>query len=400
MREVVVVSPLRTPVGVFGGSLSGIKAEDLAAHIFRAVLDRTGVDPAILDDVILGCVAQPYDAANIARVAALKAGVPFHVPGFTIQRNCASGIQVITSAYQAIQAGDGEIFLVGGSESMSNVPYTLKKARWGLRLRHAELSDGLWDALTDPVAGLIMGLTAENLVEKYNITREEMDRYAVESHRRAAAAQAAGKFKDEIVPVEVTQRVRGQKVKKAVDADEGIRPDLTLEKAAQYPPVFKKGGTVTAANACPINDGAAAMLVMTAEKAAELGLKPMARVVGYAYAGVDPAYMGIGPAYSIPKVLKKTGLKLDDIGIIELNEAFAAQIIADDIELKRQGYELDFEKVNPNGGAIALGHPVGATGSKLTATLLYEMHRSGIRYGMVTMCVGGGQGGAMIFEKV
>ncbi len=400
MKEVVIVSPLRTPVGVFGGSLSSLHAEDLAAHVFRTVLDRTGIDPAMLDDVILGCVAQPYDAANIARVSALKAGIPFEVPGYTIQRNCASSIQVITSAYQAIQAGDGEIFLVGGSESMSSVPYTLKKARWGLRLRHSELSDGLWDSLTDPVAGLIMGLTAENLVEKYGITREEMDRYAVESHRRAAAAQAAGKFKDEIVPVEVIQRVHGQKIKKIVDSDEGIKPDLTLEKAAQYRPVFKKGGTVTAANSCPINDGAAAMLVMTAEKAVELGLEPMARVVGYAYAGVDPAYMGIGPVYSIPKALKKTGLKLEDIGVIELNEAFAAQVIADDIELKRQGYKLDFEKVNPNGGAIALGHPVGATGSKLTATVLREMRRNGIRYGMVTMCVGGGQGGTMIFERL
>ena len=401
MKEVVVVNPIRTPMGSHGGALRSKRAQDLAEIVFRAVLEQTGLDPALLDEVILGCIGQPSDAANIGRVAALMAGVPIEVPGFTVQRNCASGMQSVTSAYQAIQAGDGEIYLCGGVESMSNIPYILKKARWGYKLRHAELTDALWEGLTDPICGLVMGGTAENLAEKYNISREEQDKYAIQSHKKAFMAQRMGKFDDEIAPVEIIKRVAGKEVaREKIIHDETINPSLTVQKAALYPTVFKKGGTVTPANACPISDGAAALIVCTAEKAEELGLKPTARVVAYAYAGVDPAYMGIGPAFAIPKVLKKANLGMDDIDLIELNEAFAAQVLADVKELESQGFGWDWEKVNVNGGAIALGHPVGCTAAKLIATLTHEMQRREARYGMDTMCVGGGQGGALILERI
>ncbi len=401
MKKVVIVSPVRTPVGSHGGALRSKSAQELAEIVFRAVLERTGLDPAALDEVIMGNIGQPSEAINIARVAALMAGVPIEVPGFTVQRNCASGMQPITSAYQAIQAGDGEVYLCGGVESMSNIPYTLKDARWGYKLRHAQLTDALWDGLTDPICGLLMGGTAENLAEKYEISREEQDKYAIQSHKKAFMAQRMAKFNDEIVPVEIVKRVAGQEVaREKIIQDETINPGLTVQKAALYPTIFKKEGTVTPANACPISDAAAAMIVCTAEKAKELGLKPTARVVSYAYAGVDPAYMGIGPAFAMPKALKKAGLTMDDIDLIELNEAFAAQVLADAKEMEAQGHNWDWEKVNVNGGAIALGHPVGCTAAKLIATLTHEMQRREARYGMDTMCVGGGQGGALILERI
>jgi acetyl-CoA C-acetyltransferase len=392
---------MRTPVGAHGGALRSKRAQDLAEIVFRAVIERTGLDPAVLDEVILGNIGQPSDAANIGRVAALMAGVPMDVPGFTVQRNCASGIQSVTSAYQAIQSGDGEVFLCGGTESMSNIPYLLKQARWGYKLRHAELTDGLWEGLTDPICDQIMGRTAENLAEKYGISREEQDKYAIQSHKKAFMAQRMGKFDDEIVPVEVVKKVAGREVaREKITQDETINPGLTVQKAALYPTVFKKDGTVTPANACPISDGAAAMIVCTAEKAQELGLKPTARIVTYAYAAVDPAYMGIGPAFAVPKALKRAGLSLDDIDLIELNEAFAAQVLSDAKELEAQGHNWDWDKVNVNGGAIALGHPVGCTAAKLVATLTHEMQRREVRYGMDTMCVGGGQGGCLILERI
>jgi acetyl-CoA C-acetyltransferase len=401
VKEVVIVNPVRTPVGSHGGALRSKRAQDLAEIVFRAVLEQTGLDPAILDEVILGNIGQPSDAANIARVAALMAGVPIDVPGFTVQRNCASGIQSVTSAYQAIQAGDGEIYLCGGTESMSNIPYILKKARWGYKLRHAELTDALWEGLTDPICEQVMGRTAENLAEKYAISREEQDEYAVQSHKKAFMAQRMGKFDDEIVPVEIIKKVAGQEVaREPIIHDETINAGLTVQKAALYPTVFKKDGTVTPANACPISDGAAAMIVCTAEKAQELGLKPTARIVSYAYAAVDPAYMGIGPAFAMPKALKRAGLSLDDIGLIELNEAFAAQCLAVVKEMVAQGHSWDWEKVNVNGGAIALGHPVGCTAAKLAATLTHEMQRREVQYGIDTMCVGGGQGGCLILERI
>jgi len=401
VKEVVIVSPVRTPVGSHGGALRSKQAQDLAEIVFRAVFERTGLDPAALDEVILGNIGQPSDAANIGRVASLMAGVPVEVPAFTVQRNCASGMQSVTSAYQAIQTGDGEVYLCGGAESMSNIPYLLKQARWGYKLRHAELTDALWEGLTDPICNQIMGRTAENLAERYSLSREEQDEYAVQSHKKAFMAQRMAKFAEEIVPVEIVKKVAGQEVaREKIVHDETINPGLTVQKAALYPTVFKENGTVTPANACPISDGAAAMIVCTAEKAGQLGLKPTARVVSYAYAGVDPAYMGIGPAFAMPKALERAGLKLEDIDLIELNEAFAAQVLAVAKEMESQGYGWDWEKVNVNGGAIALGHPVGCTAAKLIATLTHEMQRREARYGIDTMCVGGGQGGCLILERI
>ena len=401
MKEIVIVNPVRTAVGAHGGALRDKRAQDLAEIVFRAVIEQMGLDPAVLDEVILGNIGQPSDAANIARVSALMAGVPIEVPAFTVQRNCASGMQSITSACQAIQAGDGEIYLCGGTESMSNIPYILKKARWGYKLRHAELTDALWEGLTDPICDQVMGRTAENLAEKYTITREAQDEYAVQSHKKAFMAQRMGKFNDEVVPVEIVKKVAGQEVaREQIIQDETINAGLTVQKAALYPTVFKENGTVTPANACPISDGAAAMIVCMVEKAQELGLKPTARVVSYAYAAVDPAYMGIGPAFAMPKALKRAGLSLDDIGLIELNEAFAAQCLSVAKEMIAQGHNWDWEKVNVNGGAIALGHPVGCTAAKLVATLTHEMQRREVQYGIDTMCVGGGQGGCLILERI
>jgi len=398
MKEVVIVAGVRTPVGKHGGAFRDLPAQHLAAVVIEELLKRTQIDPNLIDEVIFGCIGQYSDAPNVARVAALMAGVPVHVPAYTVQRNCASGIQPITCAYQAIQAGDGEIFIVGGTESMSTAPYCVRGARWGLRLRSTEFIDTLWEGLTDPLCGQIMGRTAENLAMLYGITREEQDKYAVQSHRKAFMATRMGKFKEEIVPVVVSKKAAGQEVApEIVSEDETINPSLTVERAALYPPVFMKGGTVTPANACPISDGAAALLVMTAEKAKALGYEPMAYIRSYAYAAVPPEIMGIGPARAIPLALKKAGLTLKDIDLIELNEAFAAQVLAVGREMEKYGW--DWDKVNVNGGAIALGHPVGCTGSKLTVTIIHEMKRRNAQFGLVTMCVGGGQGGALILER-
>ena len=406
MKDVVLVGGVRTPCGMHGGALRDMRAQDLAKLVFQEVIKRTGIDPGGIDEVILASIGQPSDAANIARVAALMAGVPEHVPAFTVQRNCASGLQAITSAYQSIQSDDGELFLVGGTESMSNIPYILKGARWGLKLRHSELTDALWEGLTDPIVNQIMGRTAENLAEMYELTRQAQDEYAIQSHKKAFMANRQEKFKDEIVPVEIVKKVAGQEVaREQITQDEGINPTLSMQKAAMYPTVFKKGGTVTPANSCPISDGASALLVMPAEKAKALGFKPMARIVAYDYAAVNPAIMGIGPAKAIPKMwakMNKRGInvKFEDVELIELNEAFAAQVLADVKDLTANGWAWDWKKVNVNGGAIALGHPVGATGAKLTVTLTNEMKRRNARYGIVTMCVGGGQGGVMLIENV
>nr|MBC7245160.1 thiolase family protein [Chloroflexota bacterium] len=398
MKEVVIVGGVRTPIGRHGGGLKDITAQDLAARVIKEVLNRTKLDPALIDDVIFGCCGQLSDAPNLGRVAALMAGIPKEVPGYTVQRNCASGQVAITNAFQAIQAEDGEIFMCGGTESMSNAPYMVRGARWGLKLRHTTFIDSLWEGLTDPICNQIMGRTAENLAEMYHISRQEQDEYAVQSHKKAFMATRTGRFKDEIVPVEVKKKVAGQEVaSELITQDECINPGLTVQKAALYPAVFKEGGTVTPANACPISDGAAACLVMTADKAKELGLEPMAYIRGYAYAGVDPAIMGIGPAYAVPKALKKAGLKLTDMELIELNEAFAAQVLSVGKELAQYGWNWD--KVNVNGGAIALGHPVGCSGTRIVVTLLYEMQKRGLSLGLATECVGGGQGAAIVLER-
>ena len=385
-KEVVIVGGVRTPVGLFGGALKDLTADQMLEIVFKETINRTGIDPKIIDGAIAGCIGMPSNAANVTRVAAMRAGLKPEASAYTVQRNCSSGILSITSAYQAIQAGDGEIFLVGGTESMSTSPYVMWKARWGYRLRHGKLIDGLWEGLTDPVVDQIMGRTAENVAEKWGITREEQDKFALWSHQKALKAQAEGRFKDQIVPIEVNGRV--------VDKDEGPNPKLTLQILALYPTIFKENGTVTPGNACPLNDGAASMLVMTKEKAEELGLEPEAYIVGYAYAATDPAYMGEGPIYAVPKAFEKTGLTMEDIDFVELNEAFAAQAIP-----CMRALNIPEEKLNVWGGAIALGHPVGATGSILTVKLIHILKQLNGRYGLVTMCVGGGQGGALIIER-
>ncbi len=398
MKEVVIVGGVRTPIGSHGGAFRTLTAQHLAALVFREVIDRVGIDPKLFDDVILGCIGQQSDAVNIGRVAALQAGVPANVPGYTVQRNCVSGMVSITAAYQAIQAGDGEVFLCGGTESMSTSPYVVRGARWGLKLRHDTFVDTLWEGLTDPVCGQIMGYTAENLAVMYGISRDDQDQFAMMSHKKAFRATRMGRFRDEIVPVRVGKYVAGQEVAyEDIVQDENINPTLNASKAALYPTVFKKDGTVTPANACPISDGAAATIVMTAARAKELGLEPMATIRGYAYAALPPEIMGLGPAYSTPKALARAGLKLTDIELIELNEAFAAQSLAVGTELEDQGW--DWEKVNVNGGAIALGHPVGSTGTRLMVTLTHEMIKRDLSLGLITACVGGGMGGTIVVER-
>jgi acetyl-CoA C-acetyltransferase len=404
MKEVVIVDAVRTPVGNHGGVFRDVDAKELARIVIRGLLDRTRIDPAKIDEVIFGCIAQPSDAPNITRVAALMAGVPKEVPAYTVARNCDSGMDALVGAWREAQVGDGEIFIVGGVESMSNIPYIVKGARWGLKIRHAQFTDAMWEGLTDPVCGQLMGRTAENLAEEFNIPRQAQDEFAVQSHKKAFMATRMEKFVDEIVPVEVVKKVAGQEVaKEKVLQDETINPGLTVQKAALYPTVFKEGGSVTPANACGISDGASAMLVMTADKAKELGYEPLARIVAYAYAGVEPHRMGIAPAFAVPKALKKAGLALKDMDLIEINEAFAAQVLSVGKALKDEGW--DWSKVNVNGGAIALGHPVGSSGCRIVVTMLHEMKRRATegkpaRYGLATLCAAGGQGSAIIVERV
>lgn len=401
MKEVVISNPVRTAIGSFGGALKTVPAYDLAKIVMQRVLTDSGVEAGRLTEVIFGNIGMPSEAANIARVSALYAGIPKEVPAYTVQRNCASGMESMHSAYNAIQAEDGDLYLVGGTENMSAIPYVVKGARWGLKLRHSEFTDALWEGLTDPTCNLIMGGTAENVAEQCGITREEQDQYAVMSHKKAFMATRTGKFKDEIVPVEVVKRAAGQEVaKESITQDESINPGLTVQKAALYPTVFKKGGTVTPANACPMNDGAAGMILSTAETAQQLGLKPMARILAFAVTGVDPAYMGLGPATALPKALKRAGLKYEQLDLVEINEAFAAQVLGVAKSMQADGHGWDFDKTNVNGGAIALGHPVGASGSRIVVTLLHEMMRRNARYGAATLCVGGGQGAAVIVERI
>jgi acetyl-CoA C-acetyltransferase len=395
MKKVVIVGGVRTPIGSHGGAFRTLTAQHLAALVFEEVIKRTGIDAKLIDDVILGCIGQQSDAPNIGRVAALMAGVPVSVPGYTVQRNCVSSMQSITAACQAIQAGDGEVYLCGGVESMSTSPYVVRGARWGLKLRHDTFVDTLWEGLTDPVCGQIMGYTAENLAMMYNITREELDKYAVESHKKAFMATRRERFREEIMPVRVSKKVAGQEVAyEDIIKDECINPTLTVQKAAMYPTVFKKGGVVTPANACPLSDGAAAVMVMTADKANALGLQPLAAIRSYAYAAIPPEIMGLGPAYALPKACQRAGIDASQLDLIEINEAFAAQTIACGMEL-----DWDWNKVNVNGGAIALGHPVGCTGTRVVVTLINEMIKRDVPLGAVTACVGGGMGGAIVIER-
>ncbi|ADG07850.1 acetyl-CoA C-acetyltransferase [Kyrpidia tusciae] len=393
MVDVVITSAVRTAVGTFQGALSRVPAPELGAAVLKEAAARGGVDPERLDEVIMGNVLQAGLGQNPARQAAMKAGIPQEVPSMTINKVCGSGLKAVMLAAQAIRAGDAEMLLAGGMENMSRAPYLTEGARSGLRMGHAELvdsmiKDGLWCAFTD----VHMGITAENVAERYGLTREEQDAFALRSQRRSAAAIAEGRFKDEIVPVEI----RGRKGEVSVfDTDEHPRPSTTAEALAKLRPAFKKDGTVTAGNASGLNDGAAALAVMSAARATESGAKPLVRVVSYASAGLDPAVMGLGPIYATRKALDRAGLTMADIGLVEANEAFAAQSLAVARELN-----IPDEILNVNGGAIALGHPIGASGARILVTLIHEMKRRGVRYGLATLCIGGGQGAAMIVENV
>lgn len=396
MKKVILTRGVRTPIGNFGGALRDITAQELLKFVFQEAIKRTKIDPALIDDVIAGCIIQSSDAPNISRVAALLAGIPEHVPAYTVQRNCVSSIQAITSAYQAIQTGDGDIYLVGGTESMSNSPYVLRQARFGYRLRHGELIDTLWEGLTDPVVGQIMGRTAENVAEKYGITREEQDEFAIQSHKKAFRATREGKFKDEIAIMQIPKKMAGRDVTPETFAeDECINIGLNKQMLSLYPTVFKENGSVTPGNSCPISDGAAALYVLSEDKANELGITPEYYVRGYGYAALSPEYMGEGPIHAVPLALKKADLKIEDIDYFEINEAFAAQVIPSKRELK-----IPDEKFNVNGGAIALGHPVGATGARMVVTLQHILKNRNGKLGLAAACVGGGMGGAIVIERV
>lgn len=391
MKDVVIVGATRTPIGTFGGSLRDITAIQLSQFIIESVIRRTGIQKDVIDQVIMGNCFEPIDH-NIARIGLVKAGLPFETTAFHIVATCGSGMQAIISGVQSISDDNADYVIAGGVESMSTAPYLLPTARWGMRLQHQLCVDMIWKSMQEHPIGGGMGMTAENLAEQYNIPREEQDAFALRSQQCAGRAIKEGRFKDEISPVPIPQR-KGEP--KMYDTDEHPKPDMTMEKLAQLPPAFKKGGTVTAGNACGINDAAAAVILMTREKAKELGMKPLARIVSYAVVGVDPAYMGIGPVPATKKALKRADLKLDDINLIEINEAFAAQYLACERELG-----LNRDIVNVNGSGISLGHPVGCTGARLVVTLLYEMAKRDLHRGLATLCAGGGQGFAVIVERI
>jgi len=391
MKEnIVIVSGARTGIGNFGGSLSQFKSTDLGGIAIKAAVERAGIKPDEVDEVVMGCVGQVAEDAFMARVSSIKAGIPYEATALTVNRLCSSGLQAIWTAAMEIEQGFCDVAVAGGGESMSNLPYYVRKARFGYRMGHAELEDGLVTALSDPITRDHMGITAENIAEKYGLTREEQDEYAVISQTRAAKARAEGKFVEEIVPVEVKINKKETKI---FAEDEYIREGTTLEKLAKLRPAFKADGTVTAGNASGINDCAAAVVLMKEEDAKKRGLKPIVRVVEAAVAGVDPAYMGLGPIPAVKKLLEKVGLNKDDIGLFELNEAFASQSLACIRDLG-----LDIEKVNVNGSGISMGHPIGATGCIITIKLMNEMVRRNEKYGIATLCIGGGQGLAVLFE--
>lgn len=392
MQDVVIVAATRTAIGSFQGSLANVPAVELGATVIRALLEKTGIDPAQVDEVILGHVLTAGAGQNTARQASIKAGLPHAVPSMTLNKVCGSGLKAVHLAVQAIRCGDAEVVIAGGMENMSLAPYVLPGARTGLRMGHAQIvdtmiTDGLWDAFND----YHMGITAENLAEQYGIGRDEQDAFAATSQQRACAAIDSGRFDAEIVPVQVPQ-VRGEPG--VFDRDEQPRAGTTQASLGKLRAVFKPDGTVTAGNASTLNDGAAAVLLMSAEKAAALQMPVMARIVAAASAGVDPAIMGIGPLFATCKVLEKAGWQLEDVDLVEANEAFAAQALAVGREL-----HWDSAKVNVNGGAIALGHPIGASGCRILVTLLHEMQRRDSRKGLATLCIGGGQGVALAVQR-
>lgn len=392
MREVVIVSAVRTAMGSFNGSLAGVSAAELGGIVIKEAIKLAGVKPEQVDEVIMGNVLQAGLGQNIARQCAIKAGIPYEVPSYAINKVCGSGLKVIGIAANAIMCGDADIVVAGGTENMSQAPYLLDKARTGYRMGDGKLidsmiKDGLWDAYNN----YHMGVTAENVAEKYGIDRAAQDAFALSSQQKTAAAQASGAFDDEIVPVVIPSK-KGDII---FNKDEFPKNTVTAEALAGLKPAFKKDGTVTAGNASGINDGAAVVVLMSADKAKELGVKPLAKFVAFASGGVDPAIMGVGPVPACTKVLKKAGLTIDNIDLIEGNEAFAAQAAA-------VGKELHFplEKLNVNGGAISLGHPIGASGCRILVTLLHEMDKRDVKYGLATLCIGGGQGVACVVEKI
>ena len=392
MKDVVIVSAARTPIGAFGGTLKNTAARTLGTIAVKEAIERAGIKPEQVDEVVLGCVLQAGLGQNITRQIALDAGIPQEVPAMTINKVCGSGLRTVELAAQMIKAGDADIIVAGGVESMTNAPYAMPNGRFGARMNDTKLvdcmvHDGLWEIFN----GYHMGITAENIAEKYEISREEQDQFAVDSQNKAEAAIKAGKFKDEIVPVVIPQR-KGDPI--VFDTDEHPKFGTTFEKVQKLRPAFKKDGTVTAANASGINDSGCALVVMSRDKAEELGLKPICSIVSYASAGVDPAYMGLGPIPSSRKALEKAGMTVDQLDLVEANEAFASQSIA----VKRD-LGLDPAKLNVNGGAIALGHPIGSSGARILITLIYEMmKRPETTYGLATLCIGGGMGTACIVK--
>ncbi len=395
MKEIAIIEGVRTPVGNLGGALKEITNQKMGELVVREVLKRADIDPALVEEVIFGCVGQYSDATNLSRVIMLMAGLPITTPAYTVARNCASGMQAIVNACQNILSEDADLQIAGGVENMSLAPYVSRDMRFGARLKHSQMIDSIWEGLTDGFCGQIMGNTAENLAEEFDISRQEQDKYAVESHKRAFRATREGKLREEIVPVSIPKKVAGKEVTPEVFAqDEGPNIALTEQILSLYPTIFKEGGSVTPGNACPISDGAAAIVIMSAEKAKTLGKEPLGYVRGYASVGVEPSRMGIGPTAAIPKALQKAKCALSDIELIEVNEAFAVQYLAVERELG-----LNREITNVNGGAIALGHPVGMSGTRLVITLLKEMKRRNLSLGVASLCVGGGLGSAMVLER-
>lgn len=392
MKEVVIASAVRTAIGSFGGSLSSLSAVELGRIAAEEAIKRAGINKDDVDEVVIGNVLSAGLGQNVARQVAITAGLKEEIPALSINMVCGSGLRAVSLAAQMIMSGETNIVLAGGTESMSNAPYLLPKARWGYRMGNGELIDSMInDGLLDVFNNYHMGVTAENIAEKYGITREEQDNFALESQRRAEEAIKAGRFKEEIVPVEIPQK-KGETL--VVDTDEFPRFGTTFDKLQKLKPAFKKDGTVTAGNASGINDGAAMLIVMSKDKAKELGIKPLATIKSFASMGVDPAFMGYGPVPASKKALEKAGLKVSDIDLVEANEAFAAQAIS-----VIKGLELDPLKVNVNGGAIALGHPIGASGARILTSLLYEMKRRDSKKGLATLCIGGGMGTAVIVER-
>lgn len=392
VKEVVIVSGARTPIGRFGGSLKDVHAVDLAAYAIKEAVKRAGIESSVVDEVIVGNVGQIAENGFIGRMVSLKSDLPEETTAYSVNRQCGSGLQAIVDGMLEIQTGNADVVIAAGTENMSQLPYYDKSGRFGRKMGHVELEDGLLSILTWPGGPYHNGITAENVADRYHVSREEQDEFSLNSQEKAIKAIKEGKFKDEIVPIELTDRKGNVTV---VDTDEHPREGLTMEKLAKMKPAFKKDGTVTAANASGINDGAAAVVLMSREKAEELGVKPLLTVRGYAVAGNSPDVMGYAPKLSTEKLAKKLNIDLKDVDIFEVNEAFASQACAVVRDL-----DIDPAKVNVNGGAISLGHPVGATGTILTVKMLYEMQRSNLDKGIVTMCIGGGQGISALFERV